>query len=414
MSIPRLPIAVVACLAMALAGCSSGSTSKGDDAKSSSEVTLTNCGNKVTYPKVAQRLYVNDGNIIAMALSAGAAKQIAAVSSLGDDKTILAAKYGSHVIDNLHEAVKGYPTLESIIANKPDVVVAGWNYGFSEEGNLTPDKLHERGIGSYLLSESCRQKGSEKARGVMQPWDAVRTDLGNLAKLTGNEPTGKKAVKDLDDRLDALNKAPKAARTPVVLLFDSAKDTVLTSGSKGGPQAMPLLWFGLFEGCRFIPADGVADLLPDPAAVSVDAPWPLVSEADYRAQFASEAAELTQHYPRPGWVEHDAKEIWNNTRKVTAEALAGRLPEPVDVHRLGQRGHARHDQPATAHGIEHDVVGRSGDTAGSEDVGHRWPQRKGAPEGAPKVQRWIRSGRGSARGRPCCPSASPTPRPPAP
>ena len=238
MSIPRLPIAVVACLAMALAGCSSGSTSKGDDAKSSSEVTLTNCGNKVTYPKVAQRLYVNDGNIIAMALSAGAAKQIAAVSSLGDDKTILAAKYGSHVIDNLHEAVKGYPTLESIIANKPDVVVAGWNYGFSEEGNLTPDKLHERGIDSYLLSESCRQKGSEKARGVMQPWDAVRTDLSNLAKLTGNEPTGKKAVKDLDDRLDALNKAPKAAKTPVVLLFDSAKDTVLTSGNKGGPQAI--------------------------------------------------------------------------------------------------------------------------------------------------------------------------------
>ena len=238
MSIPRLPIAVVACLAMALAGCSSGSTSKGDDAKSSSEVTLTNCGNKVTYPKVAQRLYVNDGNIIAMALSAGAAKQIAAVSSLDDDKTILAAKYGSRVIDNLHEAVKGYPTLESIVANKPDVVVAGWNYGFSEEGNLTPDKLHERGINSYLLSESCRQEGSEKARGVMQPWDAVRTDLGNLAKLTGNEPTGKKAVKDLDDRLDALNKAPKAARTPVVLLFDSAKDTVLTSGSKGGPQAI--------------------------------------------------------------------------------------------------------------------------------------------------------------------------------
>jgi hypothetical protein len=53
----------------------------------------------------------SSGNIIAMALSAGAAKQIAAVSSLGDDKTILAAKYGSHVIDNLHEAVKGYPTL---------------------------------------------------------------------------------------------------------------------------------------------------------------------------------------------------------------------------------------------------------------------------------------------------------------
>jgi glycerol kinase len=24
----------------------------------------------------------------------------------------------------------------------------------------------------------------------------------------------------------------------------------------------------------------------------------------------SEQRELTQHYPRPGWVEHDAEEIW--------------------------------------------------------------------------------------------------------
>jgi glycerol kinase len=32
--------------------------------------------------------------------------------------------------------------------------------------------------------------------------------------------------------------------------------------------------------------------------------------------------ELTQHYPRPGWVEHDAEEIWASTRDVVARALA--------------------------------------------------------------------------------------------
>ncbi len=31
--------------------------------------------------------------------------------------------------------------------------------------------------------------------------------------------------------------------------------------------------------------------------------------------------ELTQHFPRPGWVEHDAAEIWEVTRAVAAEAL---------------------------------------------------------------------------------------------
>ena len=33
-------------------------------------------------------------------------------------------------------------------------------------------------------------------------------------------------------------------------------------------------------------------------------------------------AELTQHYPQPGWIEHDAAEIWERTLKVAREAIA--------------------------------------------------------------------------------------------
>lgn len=33
-------------------------------------------------------------------------------------------------------------------------------------------------------------------------------------------------------------------------------------------------------------------------------------------------SEFTQHFPRPGWVEHDAVEIWDVTRRVAREALA--------------------------------------------------------------------------------------------
>ncbi|HVF93024.1 MAG TPA: glycerol kinase [Sphingomonas sp.] len=37
---------------------------------------------------------------------------------------------------------------------------------------------------------------------------------------------------------------------------------------------------------------------------------------------ASEATPLDQHYPRPGWVEHDAAEIWRKTLRVTAAMVA--------------------------------------------------------------------------------------------
>ncbi len=36
----------------------------------------------------------------------------------------------------------------------------------------------------------------------------------------------------------------------------------------------------------------------------------------------SAARELNQHYPQPGWVEHDAEEIWQSVAAVVAEALA--------------------------------------------------------------------------------------------
>jgi sugar (pentulose or hexulose) kinase len=32
-------------------------------------------------------------------------------------------------------------------------------------------------------------------------------------------------------------------------------------------------------------------------------------------------SEFTQYYPKPGWVEHDAEEIWQVSRRVMATAL---------------------------------------------------------------------------------------------
>ena len=38
--------------------------------------------------------------------------------------------------------------------------------------------------------------------------------------------------------------------------------------------------------------------------------------------------ELTQHFPRPGWVEHDASEIWTSIVGAAAELVAD-LGQPV-------------------------------------------------------------------------------------
>ncbi len=46
-------------------------------------------------------------------------------------------------------------------------------------------------------------------------------------------------------------------------------------------------------------------------------------------------SEFTQHFPKPGWVEHDAEEIWDVSLKVMRAALRKAKVKPADVAAIG-------------------------------------------------------------------------------
>ncbi|MEX2540384.1 MAG: glycerol kinase GlpK [Trueperaceae bacterium] len=50
---------------------------------------------------------------------------------------------------------------------------------------------------------------------------------------------------------------------------------------------------------------------------------------------ATAQREFSQHYPRPGWVEHDPEEIWTSQSSVAAEALAQAGAVSADVAAIG-------------------------------------------------------------------------------
>ena len=52
-------------------------------------------------------------------------------------------------------------------------------------------------------------------------------------------------------------------------------------------------------------------------------------------KIASGQKETTQILPKAGWVEHDALEIWNNTREVIAQAVAGARARASDIAAVG-------------------------------------------------------------------------------
>lgn len=236
---PKRAYAVPALLAaVALAGgCAGSSASAPDSAEGSGTVTITNCGVKETFPSPAKRLYVTgDGNMLSMVLALGAEEQIAGVTGLKAQKETLSTVYGKEIVDKLPVASEDYPTMENAVATKPDVVISGWNYGYTLEKKFTPDDLKGHDIAPYVLSESCKQAGG--ARGTMPPWDALYADLTNLGQITGRQDRAAEVVADIKARRAALAKAPSPATPPTVFLFDSGTKNIFTSGAFGGPQAI--------------------------------------------------------------------------------------------------------------------------------------------------------------------------------
>ncbi|GAB2556400.1 ABC transporter substrate-binding protein [Nocardia heshunensis] len=187
------------------------------------------------FPSPAQRMFVNDGNLISMVLALGAQEQTVAVSSLKRDAETLRKHYGD-AVDKLNSVAPDYPSRETVLAQRPDVMVAGWNYGYSEAANLTPESLRAAGVAPYVLTESCRRPDGE--RGVVDAWTALRTDLTALGAITGRVDKATQVNSDLDRRLSALLSAPQAAKRPTVFVFDSASDTIMSSGKFGAPQAI--------------------------------------------------------------------------------------------------------------------------------------------------------------------------------
>jgi glycerol kinase len=81
-------------------------------------------------------------------------------------------------------------------------------------------------------------------------------------------------------------------------------------------------------------------------------------------------SEFEQHFPQPGWVEHDAAEIWEVTRKVAVGALSDAGVQGSDLHGIGitnQRETVVAWDPASGEPVHRALVWQDRRTAGRCD-----------------------------------------------
>ncbi|MFD7410657.1 ABC transporter substrate-binding protein [Kitasatospora purpeofusca] len=226
-------VASAALLALALTGCGAEIAPRGDGAASSAHypVTVDNCGAPVTFKQKPARVVTNDVGITELMFALGLEDRMAGYV-MPDDKGQVDKVAWKDAYQRAPWLSKKQITKEIALEAKADLVFAGWHYGFDESSGVTPQALAGLGIGSYVLTESCRSgKGTE--RGVMSPLHALYTDLTNLGEIFD--------VRDRADRLVAAFKAeiaavPEPAYRPGVFLYDSGEDKPYTSGRFAAPE----------------------------------------------------------------------------------------------------------------------------------------------------------------------------------
>lgn len=120
---------------------------------------------------------------------------------------------------------------EVVVQNRADLVIAGWNSGFSEKRGITPAILDELGIQSFMHTESCfNYPGFPEKK---TPFEALYTDFERLGKIFGVEDRAANVVAGLKSRVEKVRASvPKDAPRPSVFLYDSGTDQASTVGNQ--------------------------------------------------------------------------------------------------------------------------------------------------------------------------------------
>jgi len=74
---------------------------------------------------------------------------------------------------------------------------------------------------------------------------------------------------------------------------------------------------------------------------------------------ATTQKEFTQYFPNPGWVEHDANEIWQSVMSVIAEIFIQSGITPAEIAGIGitnQREQTLEQMASTAHHLAQKVL----------------------------------------------------------
>lgn len=196
-------------------------------------VTVNSCGKPVTFNRPPERAIINDLNMAEMAFALNLQDRIVGLTGISGWYKM--TEDFNQRRGEIPELAPKYPSLETLLAARPDFFFAGWNYGMKPGGDVTPETLRPFGIATFVLSESCIFTGKPSAKASMA---LLYNDQITLGKIFGKEKEARALTALWKKRLSALPMRPAGTRLANVFIYDSGEDKPFTSGRYAMPTAI--------------------------------------------------------------------------------------------------------------------------------------------------------------------------------
>jgi iron complex transport system substrate-binding protein len=203
-------------------------------------IEVQSCFDKVTFDAPPKRPVVNDFNMVQTIIDMGLIDRFVGVAGIGGGEKEIVAPPG--MMEKIKQFSPQYPTTEAILGQNADFYFAGWQYGLSEP-ELTPKKLAETGVKTYVLYESCIRIGPRPPISM----DTMYTDILALGRIFDITSKAELMVADLRKRVaDVAERVAKAQTRPRMMYcgFCNSDSPPRTIGAEG----MPRLLFDLAGG----------------------------------------------------------------------------------------------------------------------------------------------------------------------
>lgn len=189
-------------------------------------VTIDNCGNPVTFESAPQRSLSFDTNMTEIMLELGLENQMVGYWVSGVQ---VKEKYSEQLegVPLISEEPWPPPGMEVLLEYDPDFVFGAWDYNFSEESGVTPERLSELGVKSYALSESCVATGMSPSTTL----DSTYADITNIGNIFGVQDRAREVVDEMRASISSVQETIGVIDEPLRgFYYGGGADTAFTAG----------------------------------------------------------------------------------------------------------------------------------------------------------------------------------------